>query len=255
LGAALGWGANPIRDAWKTFNDTIQAAHAKNTALVESTTGANAKSKISMSTLKTAAADAYAAVQLLSSAALATLPNGDDTVIASVAVGTGISASTLAAGADVIVGYCGVPFETKPKLKLWKLLLGLFIVSGPPGAIAGLFSWMAYHVTEVSEAMKKIGAKLLKVGKTVATFAKVLAGQMKNFWLARVLPAGKSTLSAFKEILPKQKALVQNTLKKGAKVVYFFPQGNMLKEMIGKTKQKLKAFFGDVKNFFGKKSF
>jgi hypothetical protein len=248
IGAGIGWGANGITDAWKEFSDTITKAHTADKTLVQ---GSGSKAAISMKTLQSKAKDAWQAAKKLAKVATALLPNTDDTLVANIAVGTTASLSSLAVGADAIVGYCTVIEPENPTpMKLWKLILGLFLVSGPPGAVAGLFSWMAYHSDVVMEKLKQLKGKLVKIGKAMSTFAKVAANKIKNFWIARVLPATQDTIANFKGLVDTEKAVLVKGLQK-MKTVYFFPTGNLLSNLVTGAKTKLKGFLN--KFGFGKK--
>jgi hypothetical protein len=113
---------------------------------------------------------------------------------------------------------------------------------------------MAYHSDVIIAALKNLKGKLVKIGKTISTFAKVAASKIKNFWVARVVPASKESVAKFKNIVAGQKAALEKGLQK-MKTVYFFPTGNMLKDLVTQAKAKLKNFLGKMGNLFKKKKF
>jgi hypothetical protein len=90
----------------------------------------------------------------------------------------------------------------------------------------------------------------VKIGKAMSTFAKVAANKIKNFWIARVLPATQDTIANFKGLVDTEKAVLVKGLQK-MKTVYFFPTGNLLSNLVTGAKTKLKGFLN--KFGFGKK--
>jgi len=230
LGGALSWAADGITEAWKKFNDTINKAHTANKTLVE---GSGGKFKIAMQTLQDKAKDTWKAATDLAQVAKSALPTLKGSWFVSFAVGVGISPEKIVGGADVTVSNCilvGKPHH----MKLWKLIMGLFLVSGPAGAVAGLFSWMTYHTDVVKQKLEKLKEKFVKIKKAVSTFAKVSTEKMKNFWIAPVLAVTKQTIEKLKGV----PTAVTTGLQK-MKTIYFFPTNGPLLEAIQSTRQKL----------------
>jgi hypothetical protein len=258
VGAAIAWGANGIADKWKEFQKQLTAIHTASPAVVASspTPNANANSSggakfsINFSDAKNAALkgwkDLVAAKDLLLDSIKATLPNGDDTIVANVAIGTGLSPATLAAGADIFVSYCATPWVSTGKTKLWKLLLASFVTSGPAGAVLGLVSWMTYHADVVKQTIDAAEAKIKAGLAAVSAAATSLKTAAFNFFSGKLVAASAKMIAAAKA--------AGQTVKAGAK--FFFATGKTLSGLLTDFGNKLKdaknAAVTKLKGFFGK---
>jgi len=248
VGAAISWGASGLEKAWEDFVDKVKKAHTSDKSIVSDPgtkdASINLKTIVSKVKANPIFKDLVAAKDLLVKGVLGAMPNLNEPIVANVAIGTGVSPATLAAGADLMVNKCVVKGGAS-KVKLWKMLLGLFLVSGPPGAIAGLFSWMAHHTADVKAALEKLKGKLVKVGQTVITWGKNIA----NFWTGRLMPATKEVLA----LLAKDAKDVADKLTKAVstaktKITYFFAEGGFLKKLVSNLKDKLTKVFSSVKD-------
>jgi len=238
-----------LSEAWENFVKRVKEVHAKDPSIVEDngTRDAAISLKAVAQKAKGTAGKIYqdliAAKDLIVKGVLGTMPNLDEPIVGQIAIGTGVSPADLAAGADLQVGKCVVK-GAAANVKLWKMLLGLFLVSGPPGAIAGLFSWMAYHPAKVSEALKALKGKLVNIGRTVASWAKGIA----NFWTGRLMPATKEVLDLMAKDAKDLAAKLNNAMTTAkVKITYFFAEGGFLKKLVSNLKEKIGKVFSSVK--------